>query len=136
MPAYQLTYNPAKSNWDGQKEDWWACYTKKVQQDDEVFLLRVGQIPEAMKGLIGRGIATTASCRREGQWVVNFRLSVVARKDEPPLVPLSTLKQLPGDQHWSHQRSGIEIKPEAVEALHRLLGSPVPPPAYRPLRGV
>ena len=48
--AVQLTYNPAELKWDGQKEDWWACYTKKVQPDDEVFLLRVGKIPETMKG--------------------------------------------------------------------------------------
>jgi hypothetical protein len=121
--AYQLTYNPAKSNWDGEKEDWWACYTKKVQPGDEVYLLRVGQIPKAMKGIIGRGIATTATYHRESERRVDFRLSLVARRHEPPLVPLSTLEQLRGDQHWSHQRSGIKIKPEALEALHRLLGS-------------
>jgi hypothetical protein len=134
MPAYQLTYNPAKSKWDGEKEDWWDCYTKKVQPDDEVYLVRVGKIPNTMKGLIGRVVATKAPYRREGQRVINFHLAVVARKHEPPLVPLSTLEQLPGNQHWSHQRSGIEIKPEALEALHVLLGSSVPPPESGPAR--
>ena len=134
MPAYQLTYNPAKSKWDGEKEDWWDCYTKKVQPDDEVYLVRVGKIPETMKGLIGRGVATRAPYRREGQRVIDFRLSVVARKQEPPLVPLSTLEQLPGNQHWSHQRSGIGIKPEVLEALHRLLDSRVPVPESGPAR--
>jgi hypothetical protein len=66
MPAYQLTYNPAKSQWDGEKEDWWACYTKKVQPADEVYLLRLGQIPEAMKGIIGWGTATTPTYDHEG----------------------------------------------------------------------
>jgi len=130
MPAYQLTYNPAKSNWNGEKEDWWACYTKKVQPGDEVYLLRVGQIPEAMKGIIGWGIATTATYHRESERRVDFRLSVVALRDEPPLVPLAALEKLPGNQHWAHQSSGIGIKPEALEALHRLLGATTPPPGW------
>lgn len=134
MPAYQLTYNPAKSKWNGKKEDWWACYTKKVRPDDEVYLLRVGQIPEAMKGIIGRGVATTVTYHREGERRVDFRLTAAVRKHEPPLVPLSTLEQFPGNQRWLHRRSGIEIKPEALEALHRLLGSPVPPPESGPAR--
>jgi HNH endonuclease len=123
MPAYQLTYNPAKSNWDGEKEDWWACYTKNVQPDDEVYLIRLGQVPEAMKGIIGWGTATTAPYYSEGERRVNFRLSVAARKHEPPLVPLSILEQFPGNQSWSHRRSGIEIKPEALEALLRVRAS-------------
>jgi HNH endonuclease len=134
MPAYQLSYNPAKSKWNGQTEDWWACYTTRIRPNDEVFLVRVGQIPARMKGLIGRGIATTRSYDREGQRVINFRLNVVVLKDEPPLVALSRLEELPGNQHWSHQRSGIGIKPEALEALHRLLGAPVPPPESGPAR--
>ena len=76
--AYQLTYNPAKSKWDGKKEDWWACHTKKVQPGDEVYLIRVGQIPEAEKGIIGRGIATAATYDSEGERRVKFRRSVVA----------------------------------------------------------
>lgn len=134
MPAYQLTYNPAKSQWDGEKEDWWACYTKKVQPADEVYLLRLGQIPEAMKGIIGWGTATTPTYYREGEWRVDFRLNVAARKHEPPLVPLSTLEQFPGNQSWTHRRSGIEIKPEALEALRRVLGSQEQPPESGPAR--
>jgi hypothetical protein len=59
--AYQLNFNPAQSDWDGKKEDWWPCYTTKVQPDDEVFLIRTGNIPKPMKGIVGRGIATSAT---------------------------------------------------------------------------
>lgn len=135
--AVQLSYNPTQSDWDGLKEDWWPCYTTKVHPGDEVYLLRLGKIPEPMKGIVGRGIATSATYSHESQWgdrAIDFCLSVVARKDEPPLVPLSTLKGLPGNQHWSSQRCGIGIKPEALKGLHRLLGSPVLPPESGPAR--
>lgn len=135
--AYQLTYNPADSDWDGKREDWWPCHTTRIQPGDEVYLIRVGNIPEPMKGIVGRGIATSAAYPRESKWrgrAVDLRLSIVARKDEPPLVPLSTLREFPGNQHWSSQSSGIGIKPKALQALHELLGSPVPPSQSGPAR--
>jgi hypothetical protein len=69
-----------------------------------------------------------------GDTAVDFQFDIVALNNEPPLVPLAALEKLAGAQDWSNRRCGIGVKPEALKALHGLLGFPASSPENDPTR--
>lgn len=133
--AYLLGYNPmhkmhkkpieqrASSFWrNGYLDDWWSCTNSDAKPGDEFFLLRQG-VPEPDERDSCHGEITSPTFIRKSNWdpqAVMVRFDALTADSEPPIIPFAQLNSLPGDQHWSPQKSGIGIRPDTLVALREL----------------
>ena len=108
--------------------DSWACISSKPQIGDEVFLLKLGEEP---RGIIGHGKVVREQYEKEhynsekaAQGKKNKAIDVEFDRlldyDHEKIILQSELTDKCGEQHWSPQGSGIEIKQEVLPALHKM----------------
>jgi hypothetical protein len=138
MAAFLLSWNPAKSPWDGLRKKIervrrkgfvagrWSCGNRTdLPKGSEFFLIRLGP---ALKGMVGRGV--TASVPFEDKhWDPGKRqkkikaLYVKVRftdLNETPVIPWEELQQLPLSRFkWSRYASGVALPEVLVEELDR-----------------
>ncbi|BDR70899.1 hypothetical protein K144313037_23110 [Clostridium tetani] len=140
MATYLLTYNPTKWKWDdidraikqldedGRYIDSWSCSnSKKIQQGDRVFLIRLGIEP---KGIIASGIAYEGWYRdthwneekkREGKLTnyIDVDFDILLNADKEPILSMDSLLSINNDYRWSSQSSGITIPEEIALDLEK-----------------
>lgn len=106
-------------------KDNWSLANSAVEPGDEVvFLMRTGG--PRPRGIIGHGFATSGQYEAE-HWKRRGDVEKCADVEfdainliGPPVIPLSVLETLPGQQVWTPRQSGIEIKPDAFVVLRWL----------------
>ncbi len=108
----------------GVSKDNWSLANSAVEPGDEVFLMRTGE--PRPRGIIGHGVATSGQYEAE-HWKRAGGVEKCADVEfdainliGPPVIPLSVLETLPGQQVWTPRQSGIEIKPDALVVLRWL----------------
>jgi hypothetical protein len=94
VPTYILTWNPTKTEWDGDlsddaertaqgisiSTDWSTGHTKRIQPGDRLFLLKQGPQP---KGIFGIGVATS-KVRSSPHWNEEGKLAKESRQNNLP----------------------------------------------------
>ena len=139
--AYLMTWNPARYVAGGDDTEKgrlgykvgertpWACNTTKARPGDPVYLIRTGS--EYPRGIVAK--ARVCSMPQEGpHWDKtkdkNYRSVIIEFedvRDDPKMagIPTEELKEKFPDQNWSPQSSGITIREEYIQNLHRLWGT-------------
>ena len=138
--AWLLTWNTKSWQWNEYSEiceatkrgetyeDSWSCSSSKPCVGDEVFLLKVGDLP---RGIIGHGTVTRRSYEREHydsdkaekgkkERAIDVSFDRLINYEKEEIVSQKELTQKCPVQHWSPQNSGIEIKNEVLPILHEL----------------
>ena len=137
--TWLLLWNPQKWPWESLKADRnrivrgenvtgrWSTASKQPREGDTVYLMRVGSPP---KGLVARG-SITKPAYEDTHWeenqadagetaqFVGITLTDLRDPEHDDILSLEQLQQISGDQAWTPQASGIEIKPEAAHHLHK-----------------
>jgi 5-methylcytosine-specific restriction protein B len=135
--AWLLSWNPRRWTWTNFGQDRiavargdtvtepWSCRNGHVVAGDRVFLMRAGEEP---RGMIARG--TALSTQYEAEHYDQTRAAAGATHDvidvafddirdpaEDAFLSLDELKKISGEQSWTPQQSGIEIRPEVIGPL-------------------
>lgn len=138
--AWLITWNKDKWRWDGFAEkcegtkagqtyvESWACSSTKPKIGEEVFLIKLGNLP---KGIIGHGTVVhelyeknhfdTAKAdegKKERAIDVEFDRLINYEKDE--FIKQADLNEKCSEQFWSPVGSGIEIRQEVLPTLKAL----------------
>ena len=140
MATYLLTWKPARWPWDNIQESietvktegyylgrWSSGVTKKIQPDDRVFLIRLGDEP---RGIVASGWATTV-VYEDRHWDMTVRakgkiaLYVDVHFDtildpEKEIFPLARLDDgIYKKMHWEPQASGTTIPDDVAAKLEK-----------------
>ena len=136
--GYLLTWNPEKQLEDGtpveakrlghtveEKVDW-SCKAKGVKPGDPVYMARVGS--KQPRGLIAKARICSTS-KTKPHWdpskadkmldYVRIEFEDIRDGTTDAFIATEKLKEIFPNQDWSPQSSGIQIKPEYSEELHR-----------------
>lgn len=139
MPAYLLTWNPTRWNWENLAEmaastaagepaemEWSTGNRRNVEPGDRLFLVRLGETP---KGIIAAGMASTATEERP-HWdgtpgkTTQFVNGVFDRILDPAVdTPLDVFGIREGPVarvNWSPQGGGVLIPEDAANQLEEL----------------
>ena len=141
--VWLLTWNKNNWNWEGYSDkcvstqnggtitESWTCANTNPKLGDEVFLIKLGEQPRC---LIGHGFVVkesyesdhfdpekSAAGKKSNHIDVEFDRLLDYEKDK--CVSQDELNGKCGEQYWSPQSSGIEIKPEVLPALYALWGA-------------
>ena len=138
MATYLLTYNPNRWKWDdidiaikqlneeGRYIDSWSCSnSKKIQQGDRVFLIRLGVKP---KGIIASGIAYEGwysdvhwneKKKQEGKLTnyIDVDFDVLLDADKEEIFSIDKLLKIDKNYRWTSQSSGVIIPEETALIL-------------------
>ncbi len=134
MPAYLLTWNPKKFDWEyatrlveyrqvGAIEGGWSTgATKKIAEGDRLFMMRQGTEP---RGIIAAGRATSAVYQAE-HWededkssnYVDFKFDVMIDYDKKILSRAELFRSFPS-VNWDTQASGISISDKVLLPLEK-----------------
>lgn len=102
----------------------WSCGVRRdLPPGSEIFLLKLGSVPEEEKGLIGHGTSTTAPVRRRhwsGPGTKSAAQFVGVDFDylgASPAIALPRLRTLAPSFNWTPQGSGIEVPQPVAEKL-------------------
>lgn len=140
--VWLLVWNKNNWNWEGYSDkcvstqnggtitESWTCKNTNPKRGDEVFLIKLGEQPRC---LIGHGFVVkesyesdyfdpekAAAGKKSHNIDVEFDRLLDYEKDK--CVSQDELNDKCGEQYWSPQSSGIEIKPEVLPALYALWG--------------
>ena len=138
--VWLVTWNKDYWNWDGFSErcestkagqtfiESWACASKNPRTGDEVFMLKLGDMP---RGIIGHGVVTREPYEKEHydtakaaagkkETAIDIRFDRLIDYNNDQYITQDELMRKCAAQHWSPQNSGIEIKLEVLPALRRL----------------
>lgn len=138
--VWLVTWNKDNWNWDGFAErcestkagqtfiESWACASKSPRIGDEVFMLKLGDMP---RGIIGHGVVTREPYEKEHydaskaaagktEKAIDIRFDRLIDYNHDQYIPQDELIGKCAAQHWSPQNSGIEIKPEVLPTLRLL----------------
>ena len=138
--AWLLTWNKNNWKWDdfysicegtkaGQTiHDSWACVSTAPKIGDEVFLIKLGELP---RGIIGHGRVERESFEKahynaakaaEGKRIkaIGVEFDRIINYEKDKFISQEELTTKCGAQYWSPQASGIEIKPEVLPTLHEM----------------
>ncbi len=135
MPAYLLTWNPNRCEWDdlpnvvqtfqngnAVKERWSCGNTKRIEAGDLVFLIRLGREPKGIcaYGTVVKGSYEDDHWEKDGKTAlyVEFQIDWIVEPDAKQFVPRARLDAPQfADVHWSSQSSGIAIPDKVAAAL-------------------
>ena len=106
----------------------WACANLKPQIGDEVFLIKLGELP---RGIIGHGKVyrtiyekphydSAKAAEGKIEKAIDVEFDRLINYDQEKFISQEELTAKCSTQHWSPQSSGIEIKPEVLSTLKRL----------------
>ena len=135
--AWLLSWNPRRWTWTSFAQDRiaaargdtvtepWSCSNGHVGAGDRVFLMRAGEEP---RGMIARGTALSAPYETEHydptraaagatHDVIDVAFDDIRDPDEDTFLGLDELRKISGEQRWTPQQSGIEIRPETIAPL-------------------
>ena len=141
--AWLLTWNKDKWTWENYEtvcketkkgqtyRDSWSCISKNPKIGEEVFLIKLGKSP---RGIIGHGrvIRTQyethhydAEKARDGkkEKAIDVEFDRIIDFQKENIITQEELIHKCAEQHWSPQSSGIEIKHDVLQTLHRLWNS-------------
>ncbi|MGG7177440.1 HNH endonuclease [Clostridium paraputrificum] len=140
MATYLIPYNPEKWKWDdidiginnlneeGRYIDSWSCSnTKRIQQGDRIFLMRLGVEP---KGIIASGIAYEGfypdihwddKKKSEGRLTnyIDIDFDTLLNADKEPILTLDKMYSINTKYRWTSQSSGITIPEEITIELEK-----------------
>ena len=135
--AWLLSWNPRRWTWTNFAQDRigaargdtvtepWSCRNGHVGAGDRVFLMRAGEEP---RGMIARGRALSApyvtehydptrAAAGETHDVIDVAFDDIRDPEKDAFLDLNELRKISGEQRWTPQQSGIEIRPDTVAAL-------------------
>ena len=144
MKYWLLTWNPKRWTWDelngglsdlinrikqvGKVYDTWSTgVNKSIKEGDRVFLIRLG---DKQKGIIGSGYAVTGvftaphweehrAVKGEKSRHVYIKFDKMVEIQDSPL-PMSVLKEIAPDYHWSSQASGVSIPEDIALEMEKI----------------
>jgi 5-methylcytosine-specific restriction protein B len=135
--AWLLSWNPRRWTWTSFAQDRigaargdtvtepWSCSNGHVVKDDRVFLMRAGEEP---RGMIARGTALstpyetehydpTRAAAGETNNVIDVAFDDIRDPARDAFLSLDELRKISGEQNWTPQQSGIEIRPDTIVAI-------------------
>ena len=135
--AWLLSWNPRRWNWANFAQDRigaargdtvtepWSCRNSHVGAGDRVFLMRAGEEP---RGMIARGTALSApyetthydptrAAAGATHDVIDVAFDDIRDAENDAFLGLEELRKISGEQSWTPQQSGIEIRPDIIAAL-------------------
>lgn len=139
--TWLLTWNPDNYEWESLAADRlathagqavkrrWTCMNAAAKPGDLAYLVRTGREPRgviAVGNVIGEPFedAHWDPSKAEGGEKRQYIDVEFTKIQDPqlgdPYVPAGALKDIPFEQQWAPQGSGIEIKPNAAAALAKL----------------
>ena len=136
MTSYLLTWNPKHFPLEDESGDLrykagdeirWSCSSKKPQEGDRIYLIRVGEEP---RGIVASGIVTRPSFsdidwkdKEKQRSYIKFRIEDLRIACNEGLLPMLLLERQFPEQQWSPLSSGIAISPDYTTKLENLWDS-------------
>lgn len=135
MTSYLLTWNPklfsleeeGRLKYKAGDEIRWSCSSKKPQEGDRVYLIRIGEEP---RGIVASGIVTQPVFS-DSDWkdpekqrsYIKFRIEDLRIACNEGSLPMLLLERQFSEQQWSPLSSGIAISSDYTTKLESLWDS-------------
>ena len=130
VKALLLSWNPENPDWNykeaylkvknGEKSetDWRTKRTDGVEENTEVFLIKIGN--EEPKGIIAHGYITEEPYLENGIHYVDVEFDKILDYENEKIIKQSDLMNKLPEQDWKLRASGIEIKEKVLLELRKM----------------